>query len=517
MLKWLRLGKKKTEAERIAEEQARVNQLVEAAMLESGGKIPLPGKINLDYNQIIRKSIQVTPEHFKFSNGATLDSAGGEIATAPFANTGTSQGLPLGILNWYASQGFIGYQACSILAQHWLIDKACSMPAEDAVRNGYELTVNDGSELPIEVQRFIREKDQSLNLNKNLVEFVRCSRIFGYRIALFVVDSDDPEYYEKPFNIDGVKAGAYRGISQVDPYWIIADLNFNAVARPGSIHFYEPTYWQISGKKYHRSHFVITRHAEPTDLLKPSYLWGGIPLTQQIYERVYSAERIASEALQLTMTKRLYVQYVDPINVASAFGSFEKGVEAFAAYQDNYGTKFVNTEDKVEKHDTALADLDAVIMTQYQLVAAVAGVPATKLIETNPKGFNATGEHEQANYFGFLQSIRDNKLAPLLQRHYQLLTKSYLEHKFHISPLIVAKFKPLDSPTALETAQIRLTNAQADSAWGATGAIDGYEIRKRLTADESSGFNGLQLDESIDDPLTETDIEENGPGLNEEA
>ena len=30
-------------------------------------------------------------------------------------------------------------------------------------------------------------------------------------------------------------------------------------------------------------------------------------------------------------------------------------------------------------------------MTQYQLAASVANVPATKLLGTQPKGFNATG------------------------------------------------------------------------------------------------------------------------------
>ncbi|XAO36929.1 minor head protein [Pseudomonas phage WP1] len=28
--------------------------------------------------------------------------------------------------SWYNSQGFIGYQACAIISQHWLVDKAYS-------------------------------------------------------------------------------------------------------------------------------------------------------------------------------------------------------------------------------------------------------------------------------------------------------------------------------------------------------------------------------------------------------
>src|SRR5690606_24277106 len=53
--------------------------------------------------------------------------------------------IPNQQLLWYANQTFIGYQLCAMLAQQWLISKACLMPAEDAVRKGYEITVNDGT------------------------------------------------------------------------------------------------------------------------------------------------------------------------------------------------------------------------------------------------------------------------------------------------------------------------------------------------------------------------------------
>ena len=55
--------------------------------------------------------------------------------------------LPTAQVLWYAQQTFIGYQLCAMLAQHWLISKCCRMPAKDAVRNGYELAVDDGTEV----------------------------------------------------------------------------------------------------------------------------------------------------------------------------------------------------------------------------------------------------------------------------------------------------------------------------------------------------------------------------------
>ena len=94
------------------------------------------------------------------------------------------------------------------------------MPAKDASRNGYEISVNDGTEVDAEVLDYIREQDKKFEVLRNCVEFIDLGRVFGIRVAMFMVDSPDPEYYTKPFNPDGVRPGSYKGISQIDPYWI---------------------------------------------------------------------------------------------------------------------------------------------------------------------------------------------------------------------------------------------------------------------------------------------------------
>ena len=63
--------------------------------------------------------------------GAQDDSSG---ATTAKMQSQSSQSLPDVLANWYASQSFIGHQLCAILSQHWLINKACTMPARDAIR-----------------------------------------------------------------------------------------------------------------------------------------------------------------------------------------------------------------------------------------------------------------------------------------------------------------------------------------------------------------------------------------------
>jgi len=407
----------------------------------------------------------------------------------PFAS------VPFIQFQWYANQTFIGYQVAAIVAQHWLVDKACTMPGRDAMRHGYELTVNDGSDIEPAMMSKIRQLDKYYEIHKHAVSFVRFCRMFGIRIAVFKIESNDPKYYEKPFNPDGIKPGSYKGIVQVDPYWITPELSLEAAANPAAIDFYEPTWWRINSVRYHRSHLIVIKNGEVADILKPTYLYGGIPLPQKIAERVYAAERTANEAPMLAMTKRSTIWHMDMTKAVANQAAFESKMRWYSQMRDNYGVKAMGLDDVAEQFDTSLADLDAVIMTQYQIVAAIAEVPATKLLGTSPKGFNATGEFESDSYHEFLESIQTHDLQPLLERHYLILSRS---EGFKIE--IEIAWNPVDSPGAKEEAEINLIKAQTGNALATSGAIDGVDERARIIADKNSGYNGIsdEVPEQID-------------------
>lgn len=409
-------------------------------------------------------------------------------------------GIPEVQALWYGSQGFIGYQLCALLAQNWLINKACLIPARDAIRKGYKFTVNDGTEVGVGILDAIAKANKRYRLNRMLVEYVKMGRVFGVRIALCVVQSDDPEYYVKPFNPDSIGPGTYRGITQIDPYWCVPELTTSSASDPAALDFYEPSYWIINGRRHHKSHLVILRGPEVADILKPSYLYGGLSVPQMIYERVYAAERTANEAPQLALTKRAMVFYTDAGKALANQAAFEQRLQTWAAFRDNYGVKVADKEaDQIEQHDTSLADLDAVIMTQYQIVASAANIPATKLLGTQLKGFS-TGEGEAENYHEELESIQVNDMEPLIDRHMVCMIRSDIAPRYGIKPFSVdCTWEPLDSLSSAEVAMINKTKAETAKILAVDiGAIDGEEVRVVLTADETSGYSGLPVLEDQD-------------------
>lgn len=425
--------------------------------------------------------------------GVAMDSAQ-RGACNPWSTMPNSE--PSALFSWYGQQGFIGHQMCAILAQHWFINKACYMPARDAIRHGFTVSVEDGDD---DLVQKIEKANRRLKLSASLLEFLGQGRVFGVRVAIFMVESDDPDYYSLPFNPDSVTEGSYKGIVQVDPYWCMPLLDSEDASDPDSPHFYEPTYWMISGKKYHRSHLVVYRNGQVPDILKPSYLYGGYPIPQLIMERVYAAERTANEAPQLTMSKRLNVYKTD---LAKLVATPDGGAAVFGQMsymRDNYGQRVVDLKDEVEQLETSLADLDKTIEGQYVYACAGAGVPVVKMMGKTPGGMNATGKYDEASYHESLESIQTNDLDPLMEGHWVRLSRSEFG-----GIEINHSWQPLDSPTAKEYAEIEEIDARRDKYLAEAGAIDGMDIRNRLRSNPNSVYT--DIDDSVPEPLEDAPL-----------
>ena len=419
------------------------------------------------------------------SMDAALDSCGHSRLPDIFSVQDTVPGV---LFSWYGAQSFIGYQACAILAQHWFIAKACGQAPKDAMQNGFKPVASlPEGDVPADVIKAITERDREMNILNECYEACRNARIFGIRHVLFLVDGID---YEAPFNPDGVAPGSYRGISQIDPYWLTPVFDAAGIADPAGAHFYEPTWWRLpNGQKVHRSHFVILREDEVPDVLKPTYYYGGIPLPQKIYERVYCAERTANEAPELALTKRLITLTASLENYLTDENEITERLHAFNRLRSNFGFLVVGEDENINQIDTALTDFDALIMTQYQIACSIAGYPSTELLGTSPKGFNATGEHESNSYDQALVSMQTNGATPIVDRHHLLLCRS--EFSEHQELSIETVWNPVRAPKPGELADINLKKAQAAHARVTSGVTTGAEEREALVTDPDSGFGHL--------------------------
>ena len=403
------------------------------------------------------------------------------------------ENIPDNILKFYGNQFFIGWQACALLRQNPYIDKACTIPAQDAISPDYKISYventddkSENDEEKLAEMKAISDKDFNIkdvcyraNVNK---------KTFGISLVVPVVDGVD---YEKPYNIEAVKKGSYKGMTVVEPYWTAPQLDSNAVSNPMNTGFQEPTWWRMpNGKLIHKSWCIKRCNSELPDILKPTYYYGGVPLTQKIYERVYAAEKVANEAPLLALTKRMLVVDANIENLVANEEEVQKTINMAQYYRDNFSLWFKNPDDDIKQIDTSLTDFDSLVMTQYQLVACIADMPATKLLKTQPKGFNATGEYEQKDYIQSLQAIQEQDFIPILRMHYELFTKSFYGEAVDLAIV----FNPIDTPSEKETAEVAKIWSDVDSNYIAAGVMSAEEVRDVRRSQDDSPYSALADD-----------------------
>lgn len=443
-------------------------------------------------------------ERSNFAMDAGLDSCGTACdPVSSFFNGGAS----MEVIDRMGEEHFIGWNACAILRQKWLIDRAISIPAQDAIAPGFKLAFagasaldadNDGTISPAEQQQkeeFLKkclDGIDKLNIRKVCRLAEECKKTFGYTLVVPVVEGADRS---KPFNASGVRPGSYRGLCVIEPMWI-TPLFGEGGYNPGSGSFYEPEYYVISGgEKIHKSWCIKLINSHVSDILKPVYFFGGVPLTQQIFRRVYCAETVADEAPQLAMTKRLLSVEGEVVNAVANPELFQQHMSLFTECRDNYGVVMTERGSNLHQVDTSLTDFDQLIMTQYQLVASIAQMPVTKLLKVQVKGFDSAGTYEMDDYIMALVEIQNVDYSPIVKRHLECFTASEFGEVVNLD----IRWNPIDTPTEKESAEIRLINAQRDSVLISSGIINADEARDRLRNDEDGQYTALPSEDDFDD------------------
>ena len=126
-------------------------------------------------------------------------------------------------------------------------------------------------------------------------------------------------------------------------------------------------------------------------------------------------------------------------------------------------------------------------------------MPVTKLLKVQIKGFDSSGEYERNDYTQSLIAIQNNDYVPIIDLHNKLFTKSVYGEPVDVS----VKFNEIDTPTAKESAEIRLINAQRDAVLATNGIISADEAREHLRRDENGEYTELAAEMPIESDLTD--------------
>lgn len=411
------------------------------------------------------------------------------------------------ILKHFQSRQWITYNGCALLATHEIINRACSIPAEDAIAHGYRLACasevhQGGVAHTANEERFLydlKKQADKLGMNETCVKLDYKKKVFGVAVAIprvkFKKDAMSPTRegkpysYEDEYDVNMIEPGSYEGFAVVDPVWLTNEFDEESCEDPLSVHYYEPTWVRTNMKKIHRSWYIRVVNSEVPDILKPTYYFGGLSLCQMLYERVWCADKLANEAPLLAMTKRLLIadgnleQMIQDPRHANLF------FRAINYFRDNWSVFVKKPSSNVTQLDTALSDLAPLTMTEYQLAASIAQIPVTKLLKNVPTGLQSTGDYEWDDYAQGLLGIQANEYEPLLRRHYEIYLRTTYPDRKDLDVTII--WNPIDVPKNQEIVQMTSTAIQGATNLIANKVVTIGEVRQMLRSTNLPMFNAI--------------------------
>ena len=413
------------------------------------------------------------------------------------------------ILKHFVSRAFIGYPACTILAQHEVIGLCCSMPPEDAIAPGFTLTCVSRKHDKEDGDRHIQDETTWLEEMKRVVneegvedlciKFGTYKRIYGIGIAIPRVELKDNHTFEEPYDPTFIKPGSFKGFTAVDPSRITWDVSAESLFDPMSEWYQKPEFLRLTAltstrdglgenRRIHRSWLITSNYREVGEDLLATYMWGGQPLTQLIYERVFCADTLANEIVALASSKRCVVKDGNMKQMIANPKATNQMISRFNGYRNNSSIVFKEPGEQVTQLETSLADLHPLSAQQYQYVAAYSGIPMTKLFKNVPSGLQATGQYEVEDYEETIKPIRKDN-AQLITRWLEMYVHSAYPDRTDLS--LGVKWNPFVAPKAHEVQQIASSRASMVCQLLQNHAITVTEGRAILKGGENETFSIL--------------------------
>lgn len=473
---------------------------------------PLPGAVGKGMKPMGMSGGGCPPQGKGIGKHDPIDSSGIAMLTDPLNR------FPINprVLKHFQSRMWITFSANAIIATHEIVNLCCSMPGEDAIAHGYKVICasndhqkteaakqqHDAEEVRFHQQ--IKVAADKMGMNEACAKLNYYKKVYGVGIAIprvkFKADAKSPSdssgntpySYADPYNPAMIEPGSYKGFAIVDPIWITYDFDPEEFMDPISPHFQVPTWINTHNRRIHHTWCIRVLNSEVPDILKPSYYYAGLSLTQKLYERVWCADKLANEAPLLAMTKRLLI----------ADGNLEQMIgdprhtniffKAINYFRDNFSIFVKKPSANVTQLDTSLADLVPLTSYQYQLVSSIAQIPVTKLFKNVPTGLQSTGDYEWNDYAQTLQGIQEKDYTPMLRMHYELYLHSFYPDRKDLK--LDIEWAPIDIPKEREQIQMGSQAAQSVSNLAGQGIIMVREARKMLRSLSNPMFQYIEAD-----------------------
>jgi len=396
-------------------------------------------------------------------------------------------------------QVFLGYPTLAALLQRVEYMNAVMSYADDMTRKWIEFKASAGTDKQERIDA-ITDKWDALQVQARMKDHIAQALGFGRaHVYLDTGDTDNPDELKKDIG-DGARSAATAfklpgkkvlGLRTIEPVWVSP--HDYETSNPLKPNWYKPNAWHVMAREVHASRLLTTIPFPVSDLLKPAYSFGGIPLIQMGKPYVDNWLNVRQSTTDIAEAYSIFVlatKLQDTMAGGNGDQEVLNRVALFNRYRSNKGTMVIDKETEDFKNISAnVSGIEAIQAASQEHMSAAWRIPLVKLTGISPSGLNASSEGEIRVYYDLIRSMQEGLIRPLLQI---VLDFTSIELFGDVDPDITFDFVKLFEVTEVEAAQIRSADAQTGTALIQSGVISTEEERARVSNDPDSPYIDLK-------------------------
>lgn len=159
-------------------------------------------------------------------------------------------------------------------------------------------------------------------------------------------------------------------------------------------------------------------------------LYWGESEVEALYNDVVKHDNVAANMAALTFRANVDTMEVQNLDQLFSVTSGEQQrrfwnvMQAQSVMKSNFGMQLVNRGDQIKNTQYTFTGLQEVYDSMCLDLSGASRIPVTKLFGRSPAGMNATGESDLRNYYDYVDTLREAKLRPILEKLLPVLAMS---------------------------------------------------------------------------------------------
>ena len=385
----------------------------------------------------------------------------------------------------------------ALYRDNWVVQNVVGIIPDDMTKKWFAPAGAVGPEHLKELDRVQRVTALRERVNEGL----RWGRLYGGAAGLIMIRGQEG-MLGQPLELESIYPGTFQGLYILDRWQGVV---------PGMELVFEggepvPAYYSITDArgntvaKVHHSRLVRFTGRDLPFLERVAELYWGESEVEALYNDVVKHDNVAANMAALTFRANVDTMEVQNLDQLFSVTSGEQQrrfwnvMQAQSVMKSNFGMQLVNRGDQIKNTQYTFTGLQEVYDSMCLDLSGASRIPVTKLFGRSPAGMNATGESDLRNYYDYVDTLREAKLRPILEKLLPVLAMSAWGA---VPDGLDITFPPLWTPTAAEVAEIALKKAQAirDTFQAGLFRADTAQRELKKLADETGMFDSISEEE----------------------